>query len=417
MPAAGAAPQPTPDGKPKELPPQMLSIPNMIAEMKKRGVPPEQQYAMVAKALPMVEAQNRAAVQEMGMQLRLSKETEQYLRTRIAEEREARLREQAAKGTKDEQNAAFAVSGKPGSELEKDKLVRQGMPTKSQRTGGGGGGAGAQGASPTSAGYKSAVDDAALDIQAWQYIEKGTLPYRKGTGGGKDANTAVMNRVAKIAGDLGMSPEQIVAQPAEWKANASSLAFQTKKVDAIESVLSSFHNNIETWDNIAKGLPPQLGTEKLKGLGKIDFSQSKTFNDVKMKIQTEFNDPAVAAYMTAAMAVAMDYGRIMQGPQSIASLSEGVRKDAERLIAAGLNDKARAGVLGALEADTAGQLKGSKDQLVKIKSRMDSHGSEKGAAKGGDPPATNAKGWALHTDKNGAKAYVSPDGKDFEEVK
>jgi len=30
---------------------------------------------------------------------------------------------------------------------------------------------------------------------------------------------------------------------------------------------------------------------------------------------------------------------------------------------------------------------------------------------------TNAKGWALHTDANGNKAYVSPDGKQFEEVK
>lgn len=29
----------------------------------------------------------------------------------------------------------------------------------------------------------------------------------------------------------------------------------------------------------------------------------------------------------------------------------------------------------------------------------------------------NAKGWALHTDKNGNMAYVSPDGKSFEEVK
>ena len=29
----------------------------------------------------------------------------------------------------------------------------------------------------------------------------------------------------------------------------------------------------------------------------------------------------------------------------------------------------------------------------------------------------NAKGWLLHTDKNGNKAYVSPDGKQFEEVK
>lgn len=32
-------------------------------------------------------------------------------------------------------------------------------------------------------------------------------------------------------------------------------------------------------------------------------------------------------------------------------------------------------------------------------------------------PLTNAKGWVLHTDKNGSQAYVSPDGKNYEEVK
>lgn len=32
-------------------------------------------------------------------------------------------------------------------------------------------------------------------------------------------------------------------------------------------------------------------------------------------------------------------------------------------------------------------------------------------------PAKNSKGWTLHTDKDGNRAYVSPDGKQFEEVK
>ena len=33
------------------------------------------------------------------------------------------------------------------------------------------------------------------------------------------------------------------------------------------------------------------------------------------------------------------------------------------------------------------------------------------------PKLTNADGWKLHTDKNGVQAYVSPDGKQFKEVK
>lgn len=44
----------------------------------------------------------------------------------------------------------------------------------------------------------------------------------------------------------------------------------------------------------------------------------------------------------------------------------------------------------------------------------------KGEGLGSSPataPPMNAKGWALHVDANGAQAYVSPDGKSFEEVK
>jgi hypothetical protein len=36
---------------------------------------------------------------------------------------------------------------------------------------------------------------------------------------------------------------------------------------------------------------------------------------------------------------------------------------------------------------------------------------------GSQTPLTNSKGWALHTDAKGNKAYVSPDGKQFEEAK
>lgn len=35
----------------------------------------------------------------------------------------------------------------------------------------------------------------------------------------------------------------------------------------------------------------------------------------------------------------------------------------------------------------------------------------------GGAPNTNARGWALHVDANGNRAYVSPDGKQFEEVR
>jgi hypothetical protein len=44
-------------------------------------------------------------------------------------------------------------------------------------------------------------------------------------------------------------------------------------------------------------------------------------------------------------------------------------------------------------------------------------GGNKPAGKMSNLPTKNSKGWVLHIDKNGNSAYVSPDGKQFEEVK
>lgn len=46
-----------------------------------------------------------------------------------------------------------------------------------------------------------------------------------------------------------------------------------------------------------------------------------------------------------------------------------------------------------------------------------SMGRTPAASPGAAPPMTNSKGWVLHADAKGNKAYVSPDGKQFEEAK
>ena len=269
---------------------------------------------------------------------------------------------------------------------------------------------------------KSAQD--AIDIQSWNYINKGTLPYRKGQGGGADRNDLVVRNAARIAGQLGMSAEELASMPAVYKADAQSLSKATQKLDAVQATLESFHNNLETFDNIAKGVAPKLGGEKAKELGKelskINFIGVQSLDDIKLRIQQQVNDPTANALLVAAMAAATDYGRIMQGPQSAAALTEGARKDAMRLINAAMDDKARTAVMGALDSDTAGQVKGLEDQREKILGRMRSHrgaGAAAAAVGSGAPPTTNAKGWKLMVDKNGNKAYVSPDGKNFEPVK
>lgn len=71
-----------------------------------------------------------------------------------------------------------------------------------------------------------------------------------------------------------------------------------------------------------------------------------------------------------------------------------------------LMDAQRAGLLDQYERTT-----GRKDGDTVFAAKR--HGGRPGEAA---TPTTNAKGWTLHQDANGNKAYVSPDGAQFEEV-
>jgi hypothetical protein len=213
-----------------------------------------------------------------------------------------------------------------------------------------------------------------LDIQAWNFINTRNLPYRKGAGGGADRNDIIVRRAAELAHELGKTPEELSAMPASFKADAQSLMVQTKKLDAIEGQLASFHNNLDTWDSLAKGIAPKLGGEKVKALAsdlkKVDFTGVRSLDEINLRIKQQFNDPTASAVAVAAMAAAMDYARIMQGPQSTASLTEGARHEAERLINMAADEKGRKGLMAALESDTEGQVKGLRDQRDKIQRRL-----------------------------------------------
>ena len=215
----------------------------------------------------------------------------------------------------------------------------------------------------------------ALDMQAWNYINKNTLPYRKGTGGGADRNDPIIHRAGEIANTLGIQPQELSAKSAEFKANAQALYFQTKKLNAVQGTLESFHNNIATWDSIAEGEVPKIGGAKLSEiqdkLRKIDFSDVKTLNDWEIKVRTQFNDPAMVAYVTSAFTVAMDYSRILSSQgQSAAAVTEGARNEALKLVSAGYNKNARKALIGVMESDAAGQIKGLETQTNRLRGKM-----------------------------------------------
>lgn len=255
---------------------------------------------------------------------------------------------------------------------------------------------------PDKSGLILGLTPRAIDDFAWDKIDGKTLP----SFGRGDMNAKVKSVISNRAGELleraGITPEEYAAGASQFKADARSLAMQQSKVDSINAVINSLHNNMKTFDDIASGKVPTIGGERVqamaKDLDKIDFSQSRDWNDIKIKIGEHFNDPTMTAYAIAAMAVAMDVARIqVGGAQSVAQTAEGARREAIELINKGVNEPARRAMLGAIESDSMGQVKGLTDQLNVTRSRMGKGGfrgvrEEQGIAPPAAPGAPGAPG-------------------------
>lgn len=199
----------------------------------------------------------------------------------------------------------------------------------------------------------------------------------RGTQGRQDI-LDITRRMTRIMLAEGTSTAE---QRAQFRADSNSLVQLTKKSDAIESNLKSFHNNLDTWDSLAKGQLPKLGGERVKALEgqlqKINFTGIQSLDDWKLKIQQQVNDPTANALLVAAMAAGMDYARIMSSQgQSAAQVTEGARNEALRLLKAGADEKGRAGIMAAMESDTEGQRKGIQDQRQQIIDRMTGSGKK-----------------------------------------
>lgn len=222
-------------------------------------------------------------------------------------------------------------------------------------------------------GLQYGISPTALDTMTWHYILTGQLPYRRGTGGGRDANTAVLNRAAEISSSKNMTPEQLATMPASYKADAHSLSTVTTIYDNQAAAFSSLENNFTQWENAAKGLKGQYSDAK-DTFQRIDFSGITNIDQFRLKLNQISNDPNVIRYLTSSMFVAMDVARINQGSASTASLHEGTIREAQALINSGYDDNARAGLKDSIINDSRGQMAAREAQMQAIRDRMGNMG-------------------------------------------
>ena len=248
-----------------------------------------------------------------------------------------------------------------------------------------------------SAKMRAPLSGGALQLGAMQLYLTGQMPQMGMGGSGVAGQTrlAVMEGRAKIAAELGVSPEQAVSMPANWKSEASNLTKLSVKRGQLDAIVSSFHNNIATFESVAEGQPPKIAGDRIAALGsefqKIDFTDVQALNKLKLAVTKQFNDPATVAYVTAAVTVAMDYARILSSQgQSAAQVTDSARNEALSLISTGYNKSARQALIGTLESDTAGQMQGLEKSIDSTKQRM-SLIQNKGSAPSADQPNSDLR--------------------------
>lgn len=131
---------------------------------------------------------------------------------------------------------------------------------------------------------------------------------------------------------------------------------------------------------------------------KIGFSDVRTIGKMQAWVKGELNDPDMTEYMVLRNDSLMTIAGVMRGV--------GMTDQAHR---AEIEASAPTMSPDALDAWMRGQMKSLRPRLDKYLKLTKDEPEQ--------PPNANGKGWMLHTDAKGNRAYVSPDGKQFEEVK
>ena len=219
-------------------------------------------------------------------------------------------------------------------------------------------------------------------------------------------NVDMFNRMA----EQGVTPEAAVRQYMTSTADKTALTNTVNREAAVDRITGAVQNLepkvVELTNKLNDKLPGHWANQTINSLiGK--------FGD----------DADLAELRNLTFALGREYVAATTMPGSNAQMHVSHTEDAERMANGNMPPAMLAGALKGINEDIAA----SKDSLSAERNRL-MDDILKGV--GGKPtpaspthpaasslPAKNTKGWALHKDKDGNQAYVSPDGKQFEEAK
>lgn len=206
----------------------------------------------------------------------------------------------------------------------------------------------------------------------------------------------VRDEIARQANAAGMNGADIAAKMAEFGGLKAGQRTAGTRSASIE---------------IAAQEAAELAPLALEASQKVARSGLLPFGKAQIMFNNNTNDPNLRQFAMANNALANAYGQVMSRG-GVATVSD--KEHAKELLSTAFDQPSYAAAVEQLQSEIRAAQKAPKTvrrELSAETSGRNPHGV------GGAAAPTNTKGWVLHTDARGNKAYVSPDGKSFEEVK
>jgi hypothetical protein len=273
------------------------------------------------------------------------------------------------------------------------------------KPGGGGGGVsdavgGAGGAAPT------AEQKSVVDYYATQSIA-GDNSWQVGLARGKVGQRlieAVKNRIPAMAAELNLSPQDVGTNKAQNVALSKTLADRQKYVTSVQQLNGTLDKQIALVESLIK-----------KGSASGVPILNKPFNALRGAL----GDEDLAALDTAITGAAREHQRVLTSPMSNAQLHVSAQQTADQLLNRNQTAGQMLAVMKVMRQEAANGLTQGQETLDSVRSQLKGLGKRAPdtSSGGAAPVKVNAKGWKLMRDAQGNTAYVSPDGKSFEEAK
>jgi hypothetical protein len=246
------------------------------------------------------------------------------------------------------------------------------------------------------------MDPLAVRMTAQQYLagdNSALQNFGRGAQGAANLN-AVRLEVARQANAAGMSGADIAAKMAEFGGLKAGQRTAGTRSASIE---------------IAANEVAQLAPIALDASTKVSRSGLLPFGKAQIMFDSNTNDPAMRQFAMANTALVNAYGQAMarNGTATVAD-----KDHAREMLSTAFDQPSYAAAVAQLQKETRAAQAAPKQVRKDLSDSV--AGREPGAQAAPAPaptPTTNAQGWTLHVDASGNKAYVSPDGKSFQEVK